>query len=122
MILAAITIDTSRSGLFRPPAPAAPPVITQLTSYPGSEFHPTFSPQGDRVAFSWDGEHQDNRDIYVKLVGPGPAWRLTTDPADDVSPQWSPDGNWIAFYRDNEISRIRGVYVVPAMGSVEKDW
>ena len=120
VLAAAVTISTSPSGLLWPAAPAAAPVVTQLTSYPGSESQPTFSPDGDRVAFSWDGEQEDNRDIYVKLVGPGPPWRLTTDPADDVRPQWSPDGKWIAFYRDSEVSSIRGVYVVPPMGGVER--
>jgi DNA-binding winged helix-turn-helix (wHTH) protein len=34
-----------------------------LTTYPGSEIAPSFSPDGDRVAFSWDGENQNNFDI-----------------------------------------------------------
>ena len=30
---------------------------------------PSFSPDGNQVAFSWNGEKQDNFDIYVKLIG-----------------------------------------------------
>ena len=43
-----------------------------LTSYVGSEICPSFAPDGERVAFAWDGEKQDNFDIYVKLIGGGP--------------------------------------------------
>jgi hypothetical protein len=45
--------------------------ISRLT-YPGYERSPSISPDGRKVAFSWNGEQQDNFDIYVKLVGPGP--------------------------------------------------
>jgi DNA-binding winged helix-turn-helix (wHTH) protein len=40
-----------------------------LTSFVGSELQASFSPDGNQVAFSWDGERQDNFDIYVKLIG-----------------------------------------------------
>jgi serine/threonine protein kinase len=40
-----------------------------LTTYAGSESHPSFSPDGNQVAFQWNGEKGDNWDIYVKLVG-----------------------------------------------------
>ena len=52
------------------------------------------------IAFAWNGEGQDNFDIYRKLIGAGEPLRLTRDPADDESPAWSPDGRFIAFLRD----------------------
>ncbi len=70
-----------------------------LTSYPGTQLAPSFSPEGNQVAFVWNGPHSDNWDIYVKVVGEGEPLRLTSDPADEVSPAWSPDGRWIAFAR-----------------------
>ena len=74
--------------------------MVPLTSYPGREAEPTFSPDGSQVAFSWDGERQDNRDIYVKVIGSERPLRLTSDPALDGSPAWSPDGSQIAFLRE----------------------
>lgn len=76
-----------------------PPAVAQLTSYPGSEATPCFSPDGQQVAFSWNGEKADNYDIYVKMVGQENPLRLTTDPAPDGFPTWSPDGKQIAFQR-----------------------
>ncbi len=93
--------------------------VLPLTSYPGSETGPSFSPDGSRVAFSWDGPREENRDIYVRQIGPGNPIRLTSDPADDVSPRWSPDGNWIAFLRQ-EPNRSVGVYIIPALGGMER--
>jgi DNA-binding winged helix-turn-helix (wHTH) protein len=92
---------------------------TPLTSYPGTESGPSFSPDGTRVAFSWDGPNQDNLDIYVKLVGAGDPVRLTKDPVDDHDPAWSPDGNWIAFLRDlNDTERV--ILLIPALGGSER--
>jgi hypothetical protein len=43
------------------------PVLTPvpLTSFPGYEREPSFSPDGSQVAFSWNGEEQDNYDISL---------------------------------------------------------
>src|SRR6185503_1426225 len=43
--------------------------ITPLTTLPGAERSPAFSPDGKQVAFAWSGEKEDNFDIYVQLVG-----------------------------------------------------
>jgi Tol biopolymer transport system component/DNA-binding winged helix-turn-helix (wHTH) protein len=72
-----------------------------LTSYVGSEICPSFAPDGERVAFAWNGEKQDNFDIYVKQIGEGTLLRLTSDSRPDLSPAWSPDGRTIAFLRLN---------------------
>jgi Tol biopolymer transport system component len=76
-----------------------------LTTYPGSEITPSFSPDGDRVAFSWDGDKQNNFDIYVKQIDVETPVRLTADPRPDLSPAWSPDGRSIAFVRVTPNSR-----------------
>ncbi len=86
-----------------------------LTSYPGEQVAPSFSPDGNQVAFSWNGDNQDNYDIYVKLIGPGTPLRLTTDLARDFVPQWSPDGRNIAFLRELSADRV-AVMLVPPLG------
>ena len=96
----------------------APLRSVPLTSDPGHELHPTFSPDGNQVAFDWDGENRDNTDIYVKLVAGGRPLRLTTNPAVDSRPAWSPDDNQIAFLRRSEGSG--GIFLVPPIGGVER--
>ncbi len=71
--------------------------VVPLTSYKGIQAYPSFSPDGGRIAFSWNGEKQDNIDIYVMAIASGTMRRFTTDPASDGSPVWSPDGEWIYF-------------------------
>ena len=88
---------------------------TLLTSYPGLENSPSFSPDGNQVAFGWNGEQEDNWDIYVKMLGPGKPLRLTTNAARDINPSWSPDGRWIAFVRNNS------VLLVPPIGGTEHE-
>src|SRR5262245_33985795 len=83
----------------RAAAPPASFTAIPLTTYPGREQQPSFSPDGNSVAFIWNGETEDNWDVYVKLIGAGSPQRLTTDPAIDLSPAWSPDGRSIAFGR-----------------------
>ena len=101
-------------------APQPELVAVPLTSYPGIEDFPTFSPDGRQVAFMWNGPSQDNFDIYVKLVGPGPPpLRLTSDPAADSSPAWSPDGRSIAFLRELSEGRF-AVLMVPPIGGPER--
>jgi serine/threonine protein kinase len=69
--------------------PEASLMAAALTSYAGFQAQPTFSPDGNEVAFAWNGEKQDNLDIYRKLIGPGPPLRLTQHPAADFGPAWS---------------------------------
>ena len=87
-----------------------------LTNYVGSEICPSFSPDGERVAFAWNGEKQDNFDIYVKQIGDGALLRLTSDPKPDVSPAWSPDGRTIAFLRLNSNDRAE-VLLIPSVAA-----
>ena len=113
-----VTLAGLSVGTFLPTReePLEPPRTVPLTTYPGVEGRPTFSPDGSRVAFNWNGETQGNWDIYVKLIGPGPPLRLTTDPAQDHSPAWSPDGRYIAFLRGSLTGRKAEVFLVPSLG------
>lgn len=99
--------------------PPVPLVTVPLTSYPGSESSPSFSPDGTQVAFAWDGERQDNWDIYVKQIGVEPPYRLTNDPAVDYSPAWSPDGRLIAFLRDLSLGKT-AIMLIPQRGGSER--
>ena len=89
-----------------------------LTSFPGSETEPAFSPDGSRIAFVWNGEKEDNYDIYVQIINAGPPLRLTHNPSPDIAPAWSPDGGHIAFAR--VAGDERSIFLIPAMGGPER--
>ena len=91
-----------------------------LTTYPGREQQPSFSPDGNSVAFAWNGEAEDNWDIYVKLIGAGSPQRLTSNPAIELSPAWSPDGRSIAFGRVRDDLRV-AILTVPSRGGPERE-
>jgi Tol biopolymer transport system component len=92
-----------------------------LTSYRGIECCPSFSPDGTRVAFTWDGPNQDNFDIYIKLIGPGDPLRVTRNAATDCFPAWSPDGRWIAFLREVSDKEF-AILLIPALaGGAERE-
>ncbi len=100
-----------------------------LTSYPGWETDPSFSPDGTQVAFQWCKEGLfagENCDIYVKQIGVEPPFRLTSDPANDFGPAWSPDGNFVAFLRALPEGRVN-LMLIPQRGGQERllrelDW
>jgi len=90
-----------------------------LTSYSGNQTCASFSPDGTKVAFDWNGEKEDNFDIYVKQIGGlGPPVRLTTDPADEFCPAWSPDDRWIAFVRQQPTNWA--IMLMPSVGGSQR--
>ena len=116
-------------GAFGPAerAPEEPTRVVPITSYPGVETQPSFSPDGERVVFSWNGEGRDNWDIYTKGVASDAIERLTSGPAPDLWPSWSPDGRYIAFLRvtdapiDPAILDGRAeLLLIPAVGGPER--
>lgn len=99
-----------------PKTPASPMKVVPLTSLKGFEIGPSFSTDGTRVAFAWDGEAQDNYDIYVQLVGSAEPKRLSTDPVFEVNPVWSPDDMQIAYLRSDPQGKELNVWVMSALG------
>ncbi len=106
--------------ILRPISKPATPLlrITPLTSLPGNEDQAAFSPDGNQIAFVWNGEKEDNSDIYVKMVGAERPLRLTANPAPDTDPTWSPDARYIAFLRQSAESGA--VLLVPSLGGAER--
>src|SRR5215471_2784916 len=125
LVVCIITIAAIAFGLYRsfgknqPKSPASSLKIIPFTSFPGAKSEPAFSPDGNQIAFVWDGGSGNNLDIYVKLIDGGTALRLTSNPATDRSPCWSPDGRRIAFTRSSKDEG--GLYVVSARGGPEQE-
>jgi eukaryotic-like serine/threonine-protein kinase len=69
---------------------------TALTTIPGADFDPAWSPDGDRIAFA--SMRDGRREIYVLTLKTGAVTRLTnsTD-VENTQPSWSPLGNQIVY-------------------------
>jgi Tol biopolymer transport system component len=89
-----------RSGARPEGASLADVTLTPLTSDPGYEGEPTFSPDGETIAYVSD--RTGNFEIFLKQVSGGPDVNITNNPADDVQPAFSPDGKQIAFVSTRE--------------------
>ena len=70
----------------------------RLTTTPGAESFPKFSPDGQRIAFTRGG------DIYVIRAEGGEERRLTWHPSYDRPAGWTPDGRKLLVHSD----RLRG--------------
>ncbi|MBN9120517.1 MAG: PD40 domain-containing protein [Planctomycetes bacterium] len=105
----------------------------RLTSHPGFEMFPRFSPDGTRVAFT--AQYDGNTEVFVVPAGGGEPKRLTytaTLGRDEVSDRmgpnnivmgWTPDGKNVLFR-----SRMRSfndfigqLYTVPAEGGLAEE-
>ena len=70
-----------------------------FTTQPGYQSLPSFSPDGETVAFCWDGPDGGPSSIWLQPARGENPRRLTTSPTGDTRPVWSPDGRQIAFLR-----------------------
>jgi DNA-binding winged helix-turn-helix (wHTH) protein len=103
----------------RPAKEETPLTILPFTSFHGNELYPSFSPDGQEVAFSWTGGEKGNFDIYRKMVGLGEPLRLTNHSFDEICPAWSPDGRYITFIRALQGPKW-DVILIPALGGAER--
>ncbi len=101
--------------LFQPrPTHVSPALIaTPAVTLTGTQVHPVLSPDGQHVAFAWQGPEGDNWDIYVQTIGADNPIRLTRDPLIEVLPAWSPDSRYLAFLAGGETC---GLFRVPING------
>ncbi len=91
------------------------PTLSRLTFLDGVQTQPTWSPDGQFIAYASD--QSGNRDIWVQPISGGRAVQITSDLADDSAPAWSPDGQHIAFRSERDGG---GIYLVRALGGEER--
>lgn len=95
-------------------------VAQRLTSHPGTEAIPRFSPDGKWVAFT--GEYEGNLDVYVVAAAGGAPRRLTWHPGTDRVRGWHPDGKRILFTSGRDGGApVERLYLVSVDGGPEEE-
>ncbi len=88
---------------------------SQITTWTSLDIYPSFSPDGNSIAYSSD--HGGNFEIYVKPLAPGAnEIQLTSDGQQNFQPAFSPDGKSIAFHSKDR----GGIWIIPATGGKTK--
>ncbi|HET9294971.1 MAG TPA: Ig-like domain-containing protein [Gemmatimonadales bacterium] len=102
----------SGAGIYQVSTAAGAP-LTPLLADSTVNFHPVWSPDRTRVAFS--SRRNGDIDIYTMDADGANIRQLTKEPGADLAPTWSPDGGTIAF------SSVRGgttqIYAMNADGT-----
>ena len=93
-------------------------VALPLSSPPGPESFPRFSPDGSRVLYS--ANYDGGRDLFVVPVAGGVPLRLTHHPATEQGGDWTPDGR-VLFSSPHESGlggRAQQLFTVSAQGGL----
>jgi tricorn protease len=88
----------------------------RLTTHPGTETNPRFSPDGRWIAFS--GQYDGNTDVFLVPAAGGAPQRLTWHPAPDVVQDFTPDGTAVLFnsQRNSFSNRYAQLYTISVEG------
>jgi tricorn protease len=104
-------------------APAAGGVAAHLTTHPGLELFPKFSPDGRWIAFT--GQYDGDEQVYVIPSGGGVPRQLTFYPAAILDPGngydnqvmgWTPDGASILFWSTREADGVTSAGALYTVG------
>jgi Tol biopolymer transport system component/DNA-binding winged helix-turn-helix (wHTH) protein len=97
--------------------------VVPVTALPGTVWSPTFSADGNQIAFVWHNEDlAPSTDLYVKEIGNDTSLRLThgSNGVYTVRPAWSPDGKNIAFCRWAASATDSGIFLISPLGGPER--
>lgn len=126
-VLAAIFMATSLFlGVMLMRRPLGEPRVVPFTSFSGQKARPSFAPDGNQIAFFWEGPTGREPGIYVKLIDSDTPLRV--HPLDGNGQRgaglagtgglaWSPDGRSLAF---NRRGTNGGIFTIPALGGPER--
>ena len=118
-VVSVLAMYKAWSWLTKTPPPETVNTVP-FTSDPGSETGPTFSPDGQQIAFTGNETHLWGRGyLYVKQIGSEHLLRLTNYPGQVVS-SWSPDGRYLAFIRHTYSEENAGLYLISPLGGPER--
>lgn len=100
------------------PRDKAFPRVSPVTSLTGWEAQPSFSPDGNEIAFSHGDSHHEP-EIYVKALGGEKIVQLTARPGSSDCPSWSSDGKTIAYRHSGDTGAA--IFLMTALGGSQRE-
>lgn len=89
--------------------------LRQLTSGPGADATPIWSPDGTQIVYASD--RSGNEDVWIVQADGTGLRNLTSHPAGDSHPSWSPDGRLIVFNSTRGDGENDDIFVIDVDGS-----
>ena len=95
--------------------------MSRLTSDPGEDERPVWTPDGRRIAFaSARGDNATLNLYWQRVDGPGEAERLTESPNRQVPTSWHPTGRFLAYYEGAPTNF--DIMILPLEGDLASGW
>jgi Tol biopolymer transport system component len=89
------------------------PAPVPLTTWQGTQTHPSFSPNGKQIAFYSNHDNRDHYDLYVLSLGGGAPFKVATDVVMNADgPVWMPDGERLIYVK-NDDANFDPIYIGP---------
>jgi serine/threonine protein kinase/Tol biopolymer transport system component len=111
LAVAAVWYSQSRPAQVPPDLHPVPLVSSGFAAFP------SFSPDGNKVTFSWSGEAEGKEGLYVRQIGSNaPPVQVAKGRIGAVA--WSPDDRYIAFTRLTPGGRV--LTLIPSLGGPER--
>jgi Tol biopolymer transport system component len=97
--------------------------LTRVTSDPGVDGKPIWTPDGRRLTFASDrGDQARTQNLFWQLAnGSGVAERLTTGANEQLPGSWHPSGRFLAF-EELHATTMRDVMILPMEGDEASGW
>lgn len=89
--------------------------LRQLTSGPGEDVTPKWSPDGKKIAYA--STREGNEEVWIVNADGSDGRNLTRHAAGDSHPSWSPDGRQIVFCSTRGDNENDDVYLINVDGS-----
>lgn len=102
------------------PAAAVASPSMPLTSFPGAEREPAWSPDGRQLAFNWDEGKDEGVEIFLMQPETRRTLKVTNDSGYKQRPAWSPDGRWIAYARFSEPENRSTLNLISPLGGPKR--